>query len=101
MAVPFFAKLLSSTLIIVSSSIFAYYIFLVAVLPFTDKEHSLRTYFPDPYYAVALPLIILALVLSAVVMAAGILIIRATQINDATPLNEDGSDEKLIGEKSK
>lgn len=88
MAIPIITKLLSLTLIVVSGSIFAYYIFLVAVLPFVDREHSLRMYFPDPYYAVALPLIGLVLLLSSVCFAAGIVIIRATQLNDATPMHE-------------
>ena len=85
MAVPLITKLLSSTLILVASFTFAYYIFLVAILPFIDKEHSLRTYFPDPYYAVALPLLFIVLILSAVCVATGIMMIRATQINSNTP----------------
>jgi hypothetical protein len=91
MAVPLATKLLSSTLIAVSGSIFLYYVFLVAILPLVEKESTLRSYFPDPYYAVALPLIFLVLLLSAVCIAAGVVMIRATQINDETPLSEPRS----------
>ena len=94
MAIPLATKLLSSTLIAVSGTIFAYYVFLVAVLPFIDRAHSLRSYFPDPYYAVAIPLIVLVLLLSAVCVAAGVMMIRATQLNDDTPIGSSRSASK-------
>ena len=81
MTVPFASKALCSTLIIVAASIFGYYFFLMAILPLFDVDHDLHKYFPDPFYAVAMPLLVVVLVLSLVCVFTGVIMLRALYLN--------------------
>ncbi|KAK3248339.1 hypothetical protein CYMTET_42190 [Cymbomonas tetramitiformis] len=48
-------KLLGFLLLSASSTAFVYYTLWVIVTPFVEEEHYLQTWFPDRYYAIAIP----------------------------------------------
>lgn len=80
--IPASTKVLAGTLMVTSAGIFGYYGWMVAVMPWlAPQTHSLSKLFPDPYYAVAVPLIGVVLVLSAACVMAGVVILQASRVN--------------------
>jgi len=53
-------------LLVFSFSLFVYYTFWVIITPFIEKDHFIHNYFPDRYYALAIPLVAFIVLLTIV-----------------------------------
>ena len=64
-------------LVTVATVVFSYYTVWTLVLPFVDEDHAMKRYFPDVYYALAIPLLLLVVGLAAIVALIALVTIKA------------------------
>jgi hypothetical protein len=79
--IPIATRILVSTLISTSVCILVYYAALVIIPHLLEEEHRLRALFPDPYYGVAIALLVVVLTLASACILAGVLMLQATYVN--------------------
>ena len=60
-----------------AGAVFAYYTLWTLIMPLVDEGHFTQSFFPDRYYALALPLLLLVVGLSAVGTLIAIVMIKA------------------------
>ena len=65
-------------LMTISAVVFVYYTAWVIVLPFFDAGHAFRTFFPDNYYAILVPNVLLVLGLTVVGTFISLVMIRSS-----------------------
>ncbi len=70
-------KALGATLLAVAVAAFTYYSVWTLVLPFVEQGHPLHRLFPEPYYALAAPLVLLVVGLASVASLIAIVMIKA------------------------
>lgn len=61
------------------SIFFIYYTIWIIILPFFDKDHAFRNIFPDPYYAILFPVLLMVIMLSIVCTFMSLVMINARQ----------------------
>lgn len=59
--------------------IFLYYTFWTFVTPFVDEDSIILSLFPDRYYAIALPVLALALGTSVILTFVALVILKSTK----------------------
>ncbi|KAG0557122.1 hypothetical protein M758_11G100100 [Ceratodon purpureus] len=66
-------------LLLFSTTLFAYYTFWVIITPFVDSDHFVHSYFPAREYAIIIPGIAIAALVSFVLVFVGFVMVRASQ----------------------
>ncbi|KAF0700589.1 Aste57867_8925 [Aphanomyces stellatus] len=64
-------------LLTVSVVSYIYYILWVIITPFVDKDHVVQSFFPERYYAIAIPSILLVVFLTVCSTFIGLVMIRS------------------------
>ncbi|KAH9076802.1 dolichyl-phosphate mannosyltransferase polypeptide 2, regulatory subunit [Aphanomyces euteiches] len=64
-------------LLAVSVASYIYYALWVFVTPFVDKDHAVQSFFPERYYAMAIPSVLLVVFLTVCSTFIGLVMIRS------------------------
>jgi len=72
-------KALGFLLLIISIVVFIYYTCWVMVTPFVEPGHFFHSFFPDRYFAVVIPVVLLIFALTMLGVFLGLVMIRTRQ----------------------
>mmetsp|Transcript_19353 Transcript_19353/g.49208 ORF Transcript_19353/g.49208 Transcript_19353/m.49208 type:complete len:83 (-) Transcript_19353:196-444(-) len=70
-------RVVGVALLLFSVSLWFYYTFWVIITPFIDPDHFIQAYFPPRLYAVLIPVVAGAILLTAITTFLGLVMIKA------------------------